>query len=48
MLSMIKVDSFQPVIGQDSFESHKIDKEDLLFPEVRIADFSSDPGIKYT
>ena len=44
MLSFIKVKGFQLATGQDSFESHKIEKEDLLFPEVQIYDFNSDPG----
>ena len=44
MLSMIKVNGFQLVTGQDSLESQKIAKDDLLFPEVQIDDFSSDPG----
>jgi len=44
MLSMLKVKGFQFVSGQDSFETRKIDKEDLLFPEVQIDDFASDPN----
>jgi len=44
MLSMIKVKGFRLVTGQDSMESHKIEKEDLLFPEVQIDDFNPDPS----
>lgn len=43
-LSMIKVHGFQLVTGRDSFESQKIDKEDLLFPEVQIDDFNPNPS----
>lgn len=43
MLSMLKVKDFQFVSGQDSFETRRIDKKDLLFPEVQIDDFNSNP-----
>lgn len=44
MLSMIKIKDFQLFTGQDSLESRKIEKEDLLFPEVQIDDFNPDPS----
>jgi hypothetical protein len=44
MLSMIKVKGFQLFKVQDSMESHKIEKEDLLFPEVQIDSFGLNPG----
>jgi len=44
MLSMVKVKGFQLVTGQGSMESQKIEKEDLLFPEVQIDDFNRDPS----
>lgn len=44
MLSMIKIKGFQLFIGRDSPETRKIEKEDLLFPEVQIDDFSPDPS----
>jgi hypothetical protein len=44
ILSMIKVKGFHLFNGHDSMESHKIEKEDLLFPEVQIDDFGLNPG----
>ena len=43
MLSFIKVKGCQLATGQNSLGIHKIEKEDLLFPEVQINDFNSDP-----
>ena len=44
MLSMIKIKDFPLVTDQDSSQSRKIEKEDLLFPEVQIDDFKPNPS----
>ena len=44
MLSMLKVKDFVLVTGPNSFRSHRIEKDDLLLPEVQINDFNPDPG----
>lgn len=44
ILSVIKVQGFRLITGRDSFDSQKIDKEDLLFPEVQIDDFNPNPS----
>jgi len=43
MLSMVKVKGFQLLAGQGYMETQKIEKEDLLFPEVQIDDFNRAP-----
>ena len=44
MLSMVKVKGFQLLAGQGYMETQKIEKEDLLFPEVDIDDFDAEPS----
>jgi len=44
MLSMVKVKGLELVTDQGSMETRKIEKEDLLLPEVQIDDFSLAPG----
>jgi hypothetical protein len=44
MLSLVNIEGFHLFTGQDYTETRKIEKEDVLIPEVQIDDFSCAPS----